>query len=447
MRLLWLKTELLHPVDKGGKIRTFQMLKELKREHHITYLTLDDGTASEDARERAVEYCHELVSVPHRTRAKFSAGFYAELALNLTSSLPYFMKKYQSEGMRREISERAALSAFDVIVCDFLPPSVNVPAHLGTPTVLFQHNVEAMIWRRHYEVQKNPLKKAYLYGQWRKTVAYERGACCRFNQVIAVSREDCETMKSEYGARAVMDVPTGVDTDYFRPRGRTPLEPYNLVFTGSMDWLPNEDAIQYFTRQIMPRIKRAVPGVTLTVVGRNPYPSLIELSHRDPSVIVTGRVEDVRPYMEKAAAYVVPIRIGGGTRLKIYEAMAMEKPVVSTTIGAEGLPVHDGMELLLADTAESFAEQVVRVITDEQFARELGLRAAKTVRSTFGWDRVAAIFAGICERATQTGETKRPASANGERLDERLVETSIEEPSPEEAVAGDLQQEYLGDSK
>jgi glycosyltransferase involved in cell wall biosynthesis len=120
-----------------------------------------------------------------------------------------------------------------------------------------------------------------------------------------------------------------------------------------MDWLPNEDAIQFFTKEIFPRIRQQVPDATLTVVGRNPYPSLIELGKRDPSVIVTGRVEDVRPFMEEAGAYIVPIRIGGGTRLKIYEAMAMEKPIISTTIGAEGLPVRDGEDLLLADTPEA----------------------------------------------------------------------------------------------
>ncbi len=406
VRILWLKTELLHPVDKGGKIRTYQMLKCLRREHHVTYLTLDDGTASEDAAELASEYCHELIRVPHQTRPKFSARFYAELALNLVSSLPYFMTKYRSEGMRREIQERTARGEFDVVVCDFLSPSVNVPDDLRTPIVLFQHNVEAMIWKRHYEVQANPVKKAYLYGQWRKAVAYERAACRRFDHVVAVSREDAETMRREYNVEAVSDVPTGVDTEYFRPRGMEPAEPHNLVFTGSMDWLPNEDAIQFFTREVMPLVRRSVPNVTLTVVGRNPFPALVELSRRDSSVVVTGRVEDVRPYMERAAAYVVPIRIGGGTRLKIYEAMAMEKPIVSTTVGAEGLPVGDGRELLLADTPEAFAAAVVSVLTDEKLAQGLGRRAAETVRANFGWERVAARFAEICGRAARGGEAE-----------------------------------------
>ncbi|MCA1615399.1 MAG: glycosyltransferase [Acidobacteria bacterium] len=417
MRILWLKTELLHPVDKGGKIRTYQMLRELKREHRVTYLTLDDGGAPPDARARADEYCHELITIPHATRRKFSAGFYAELAANLLSPLPYFMKKYESEGMRREIELRAARGDFDVLVCDFLVPSINLPRALDAPAVLFQHNVEAMIWRRHYEVQQNPLKRAYLRAQWRKTFAYERDACRRFDHVVAVSREDADVMRREYGVGEVSDVPTGVDTEFFRPAGREPRAPHALVFTGSMDWLPNEDAIRYFTKEIMPLVRGEVPDVSLTVVGRDPFPGLVELARRDSSVVVTGRVEDVRPYMERAAGYVVPIRVGGGTRLKIYEAMAMGQAVVSTTVGAEGLPVRDGVELLLADTPEEFARAVVRVLTDETFAQGLGARAAATVRERFGWGAAAEKFAATCERAVRAHGAK--AAGAGQTSAER----------------------------
>jgi sugar transferase (PEP-CTERM/EpsH1 system associated) len=396
--ILWLKTELLHPVDKGGKIRTYHMLKELKRDHQITYLTLDDGAADVDAREKATEYCHEVISIPHHTSAKFSAAFYSELASNLLSPLPYAIKKYDSAPMREQVVQLGASRRFDVIVCDFLAPAVNVPQDLPCPTVLFQHNVEAMIWKRHYEVQPNPLKRAYLRGQWGKMRAFERESCRRFDTVVTVSGEDRETIRREYEAENVYDVPTGVDVEFFQPSGDVAPEGNNLVFTGSMDWLPNEDAIRYFTEQIMPLIKQRVPDVTLTVVGRNPYPGLLELSKRDDSIFVTGRVDDVRPFMEKAAAYVVPLRVGGGTRLKIFEAMAMEKAVVSTSVGAEGLPVRNDEELILADTPEAFAGSVVHLLQDQELARRLGQRAAARVRETFGWRRVAENFALICEK-------------------------------------------------
>ena len=237
MHILWLKTELLHPVDKGGKIRTYHMLKALKREHRVTYLTLDDGTAAPDAADKATEYCHELITVPHATSAKFSPKFYAELAQNLVSPLPYFMKKYESAAMRDAIATRLSKGDINVLVCDFLNPSINLPERVNCPTLLFQHNVEAMIWQRHYEVQAQPLKKAYLKGQWEKAVAYEKTACQRFDYVAAVSADDAETMRRDYGVTRVSDIPTGVDTEFFRPSGNETVVPNSLVFTGSMDWL------------------------------------------------------------------------------------------------------------------------------------------------------------------------------------------------------------------
>ena len=398
MNILWVKTELLHPLDKGGKIRTFQMLRELKREHHITYVTLDDGSAAADALEAAAEYCHNVVPISFRVRAKRSGAFFADLAVNLLSPLPYAVAKYRSNDQRREIGGRAASNAVDLVVCDFLFPSVNVPVGLPCPAVLFEHNVEAVIWQRHHELARNPLLKAYLRRQWRRMRAFERAECRRYDHVIVVSPEDRETVSREYGVARVSDVPTGVDTSYFRPNGGHAREAHGMVFTGSLDWIPNDDAVRFCVREILPRVRQAVPDATLTVVGRNPSPSLRALAAQEPGVVVTGGVPDVRPYMERAAVYVVPLRIGGGTRLKIFEAMAMGLPVVSTHVGAEGLPLRDGQEIILADSPERFAAAAIRLLTEEHRARTLGEQGARTVRARFGWDHAAAAFSTICER-------------------------------------------------
>jgi len=416
MKILWLKCELLHPVDKGGKIRTYHLLKHLKTDHHITYLTLDDGAAAPDAPISAQEYCHDLIRIPHLTRPKFSAGFYAELALNLTSSLPYAIRKYKSEAMTRAIAEALSKDSFDVVISDFLAPAVNLPRDLTTPVVLFQHNVEAEIWRRHYEVQQNPAKRRYLYWQWRKMQHFEKDVCRRVDSVIAVSEADAQMMERDYGVAKVYDIPTGVDVDFFQPSNSVTLRPNSLVFTGSMDWLPNEDAMRYFIDDILPLVKRRIPDVHLTIVGRNPYPSLLELAQRDRTLTVTGRVDDVRRYIDDAVAFIVPIRIGGGTRLKIYEAMAMEKPVVSTTIGAEGLPVHDGAHLLIADDPPTFAEAVVKVLSNAEVAMRLGRNAAQLVRQNFGWPGVATTFADFCRSTI----IKQPSKATHKQQKEPL---------------------------
>ena len=399
LRILWLKTELLHPVDKGGKIRTIEMLKRLKRRHHITYMTLDDGTATPDAYARADEYCHELICIPFRTARSSSARFYAELLRNLLSKLPYAIDRYRSGAMERAIAEQSLTGRHDLLVSDFLTSAVNVPAQLPLPKVLFQHNVEATIWRRRTENERRIAAKLYLMLQWRRMIAFERRSCNAFDAVIGVSEQDCETMRLSYAIESVAAVPTGVDTDFFRPSGFLPPTSSKMVFTGSMDWMPNEDAIRFFIKEILPLVQREVPDATLTVVGRNPSTVLLNIARDHDGIVVAGRVNDVRPFMEEAACFIVPIRIGGGTRVKIYEAMAMEKPVVSTTVGAEGLPVTDGVDVLLADDPKEFAAAVVKLLRDENLARAIGARAAANVRARFGWERVAMRFSELCESA------------------------------------------------
>jgi sugar transferase (PEP-CTERM/EpsH1 system associated) len=409
MRILWLKTELLHPVDKGGRIRTYQMLRALRREHHVVYLTLDNGGAAPDAAERAEEYCHELERIPFHETRKDSPRLFADLAANLLSPLPYAVAKYRSAQMRRRVTERVARGDLDMLVCDFLFPSQNVPSGLPCPTVLFQHNVEAEIWRRHTEVAQSAVRRGYFKEQWRRMERFEGDECRRFDHVIAVSDADAELMRSRYRLAECASVPTGVDTEYFSPEaGRKP-SPLELVFTGALDWMPNEDAIEFFANEVLPLVHREERGATLTVVGRNPTARLKALASRQPALTLAGAVPDVRPYMNRAAAFIVPIRVGGGTRLKIFEAMAMELPVVTTTVGAEGLPVTPGTHAQIADTAPDFAAAVVTVLRERERAREMAVRAAAHVRANFGWDRVAEQFAAIC--ATVAARSRRPEAA------------------------------------
>lgn len=397
MKILWLKTELLHPVDKGGKIRTYHMLKELKRHHHITYLTLDDGTADPDALEKAEEYAHEVITVPHRVAPKFGVRFYWELIANLFSPLPYFMQKYRSDKMESAIRAAIDTGNHDILVCDFLMPSINVPDACDIPALIFQHNVESMIWKRHYEVADGPFRRAYFAEQWKRTLKYERETCRKFDSVVAVSEEDSDFFRTEFQVASVNCIPTGVDLEYFARRSDVGPGRHNVVFTGSMDWLPNEDAIGWFIAEILPIIRQTLPDVSVSIVGRNPSEMIVRRAGDDANLDVTGRVDDVRPYLEKADVFVVPIRIGGGTRLKIYEAMAMRLPVVSTTIGAEGLPVSDGSDIFLRDSAEEFANGVIELLTEKEKAAMMGKAGYERVRKDFGWANVAQEFSKLCE--------------------------------------------------
>lgn len=407
MHILWLKTELLHPIDKGGKIRTYQMLRHLKAQHRVTYLCLDDGTAAGDAQERAEEYCHELVRVPFAAPAKGSAAFFADLARNVVSPLPYAVARYRSTAMRDAIRSAVRERGVDLVVCDFLTPSINIPDALGVPVLLFQHNVEAAIWERHATVAGHPVKKAYMREQWRRMKAFERRECRRVEHVVAVSDADRATFERDYGVSSVTTVATGVDTDFFRPSATRTRRPHELVFTGSMDWMPNEDGIGWFVREVLPIVRASVPEAALSIVGRSPTGAVRALADAAPGITVTGTVPDIRPYLEQAAVVLVPLRVGGGTRLKIFEAMAMECAIVSTTIGAEGLPVTDGEDIRIADSAADFAAATVALLRDPANAERIGRAAATQVRQRFGWEQVTTDFSAACDATLERWRGRR----------------------------------------
>jgi polysaccharide biosynthesis protein PslH len=398
MHILWIKTELLHPVDKGGRIRTYQMLRALSRQHEITYLTLDDGTAAPDALSKATEYCARVETVAFAPPSKGNMAFYAALLRNLISPLPYAVARYEVAGLRDRLRALCAKGNVDVIVCDFLAPSINVPDDLGVPIVLFQHNVEAMIWQRHASVATQPVKQAYMREQWRRMARFEASECRRMSSVVAVSAQDADVFRRDYGATEVHDVPTGVDTEYF-VRQNQPRTAGSMVFTGSMDWMPNEDGIAWFVERVLPYIRAEVPQASLTIVGRSPTAKVKALQSTEMRVAVTGSVPDVRPYLASHQLFVVPLRVGGGTRLKIYEGMAMGLPTVSTTIGAEGLPVANGEHIVLADDPESFGRACVALLNNPAACQLMGNAADLYVREHFGWDGVARTFAEFCQAA------------------------------------------------
>ncbi|HEX2387224.1 MAG TPA: glycosyltransferase family 4 protein, partial [Candidatus Binatia bacterium] len=244
------------------------------------------------------------------------------------------------------------------------------------------------------EAEKNPVKRALLGIEWRKLRRAEARACADAAVTLAVSENDRAVLAAAAPQARVQAIPTGVDTSYFHPNG-TRQAAAKLVFTGSMDWYPNEDGILYFIDSILPLIRREVPEASVTVVGRNPTAKLRAAA--GPAVHVTGTVDDVRPYIAEAAVYVVPLRLGGGTRIKIFEALAMGKAVVSTRIGAEGLPVVSGEHFIEADEPEDFARAVVALIREPERRKRLELAGRMLVEERYSWRQAAREFETRCE--------------------------------------------------
>jgi glycosyltransferase involved in cell wall biosynthesis len=395
LRILWVKIGGLWPLNMGGRLRSFHTITELARRHRVTVLTTHGPAEDPDGLAHQLEHCERVLSVPFAIPKAGTRRFATALARSWLSPYPADLWKCRVPALRARVHEALA-AGVDVCVADFLVAMPNVPRTTRVPTVLFEHNVEYMIWKRLHEVERRAWRRALLAIEWRKMRRYEARACRQARLAIAVSEADRALLAAGAPDADIRAIPTGVDTSYFHPNG-TVEKPATLVFTGSMDWYPNEDAILDFIATTLPEVRRQMPGVSLAVVGRNPSDRL-KAAGAVAGVQVTGTVPDVRPHVAEAAVYIVPLRVGGGTRLKIFEALAMGKAVVSTTVGAEGLPIVPGEHFLQADGSAEFARAVVGLLKDSGRRHALGLAGRRLVEARYSWEQVGRQFERYCEQ-------------------------------------------------
>ena len=388
MKILWVKTDFLHPTDRGGQIRTLETLRRLHERHEVHYLAYDNPEQPEGLA-RAKEYCSFAYPVEHHIPEKTSPAFAVQLVAGLVSPLPVAAARWKSKAFEQQLKTVLAKHTFDSIVCDFLFPAPNF-SDLSKCT-LFQHNVEAMIWDRHAQHGRTPLHRWYFGMQAKRMAAYEREVCLAARNVIAVSEVDAIMMRERYGVSRIAAVPTGVDTDFFLPSKEPAPSMADLVFLGSMDWMPNIDGMQWFTDEIWPLIRAKRPTTTLAIVGRKPTPAMLALGQK-PGIKVTGTVPDVRPWLHGSKLSIVPLRIGGGTRLKIYESMAARVPVISTTVGAEGLDYRDGETIRIADSPTQFADRCLDLLNDASSMNRMAEAAWDLVANHYSWQAVTTQF-------------------------------------------------------
>jgi len=387
MKLLWVKADFLHPTTRGGEIRTLETLKRLHLRHEIHYVGLNDSNP--EGVERSCEYCTRAYAIPHHVPDKSSLGFGLQLARGVVSPIPVAVSRYRSRAMQQKIEELLRREAFDRIVCDFLFPAQNIPDL--SRCVLFQHNVEAVIWKRRAANARSMIERFYFRSQARRMEEFEGETCRRVKHIIAVSETDAAIMRREYGAQRVHATPTGVDLEYFSAPAAA-ARTTDLVFVGSMDWAPNIEGAEWFVRDVLPLIRQWKPECSVSFAGRKPVRAILDLAARDPGLVVTGTVPDIRPHLWGATVSIVPLLTGGGTRLKIFEAMAARIPVVSTTIGAEGLPVEHGTHLYLADDPQSLATRCLELMERPDIRSRLSGAAYELVSSRFSWDAAAKEF-------------------------------------------------------
>lgn len=406
MRVLWVKAGKLLPVDTGGKIRSYNLLKQLAGKHAVTLLSYYGGPRDEDYESAIAE---ELPGAQTIHTAALDGSILIQsldYLRRMFQAAPFAVSKFTDAGVKRRLASWLGGSEFDVAVCDFLSASRNFPNSPTVPCVLFQHNVETALWHRLAATEPNLVRRlAYRMEAW-KMARYETGALSRFPQVIAVSDHDRQEMLKMDSSCEITVVPTGVDTRLYAVAGHAEANPPRIVFTGSMDWEPNVDAVTYFCREILPQIRAEFSDVIFQIVGRNPHAKVRGLA--SDSVEVTGTVPSVADYLRDATVVIVPLRIGGGTRLKIFEAMAMGKALVSTSIGAEGLDVQTGRDLILADGSRAFADAVLLLLRNGELRRKYEQAAVK-LAAQHDWSSIAERFASVLESAVGSG--KNPSGA------------------------------------
>ena len=399
MKILLLTPQLPYPPRQGTTIRNFNLIKYLAQNHVVDLLSFLAPSEQLAADSQLHALCNRIDALPQPTRTLADRA-----RATFGSPLPDMALRLESALMHRRVREWCTDTEYDVIQIEGIEMAqyggrITGRADLEdpSPVVVFDdHNCEYLLQRRN---ALNDLRQprrwaaaAYSFVQWAKLRRYEAMVGRRVDAVLAVSEPDRNALQDLVSDRNIIVVPNGIDiAAYAAIAAHAPDAAPTLVFTGKMDYRPNIDAMLWFGRHVLPLIHAQQPEVHVQIVGMNPSSRLDELG-AIPQVRITGAVDDTRPYIFGANIYIIPMRVGGGTRFKALEAMASAKPIVSTTLGVEGIPVHHEQELLLANTPATFADAVLRLLRDQQetgvLSARLGANARAFVAAHFSWRQI-----------------------------------------------------------
>lgn len=384
MKILFLSTKAPLPTNDGHSLRTFNLLRQVARNHEVYLISFVKFDTEYRYLEDMRALCNYVAYFPvkeNRSRIQLVLS----LLRNLFSTKPFVLQKYDQDNMRREIQALVNRISFDIIHVDMLPLACFLDLFGCIPLVLNAHNVESALLSRQVVAESNILRRWYFSIQQRRLACFEQAIFQKATHVAVCSEQE-RYLAMEIAPKGNFSVvPNGVDTDFFRANEQPISNQQDLVFVGGLNWYPNLHGLKWFDKEVMPTLRLECPTVKLHIIGRKVKG--ITWCHPE-NILVHGFVDDIRPYIERASVFVVPLRIGGGTRLKVLDAMAMGKAIVSTTIGAEGLGTTDGVNIRLADTAEIFASETLACLRNATISKELGKNAVVHVNTNFRWEPI-----------------------------------------------------------
>ena len=390
MKILFLSPTVPFPLTDGGRIRVFNLLKQIAEKSEVTLLALETQTTDAEGVAELQQFGIQVHLVPNApTLPRVSFG---TLLKAFFKRQPITVARYDVPTYRQKFRELITNETFDLVHYEMFHIA-QFQTETDLPSVLSQQNVDSAIWRRLCSETTNPF---YKFAYWTQQLAfqrYERVLSPKFDVVTCTSDIDATVFQQHCAEDAIEIIPNGVDVTHYLPDYSSEASAH-LIYIGSMDWYPNEDAVAFFTDEVLPRIQEKVPDVAFSIVGGNPSTRVQKLAERE-GVVVTGRVPEIKPYFAEATVFVVPLRIGSGTRLKILEALAMGKAIVSTTVGAEGLDLRDGEEIFIADEPIAFADAVTRLLTDSELRRRMGESGRARVERDYDWRSIGEKLHGV----------------------------------------------------
>ncbi|MCX6552120.1 MAG: glycosyltransferase family 4 protein [Acidobacteria bacterium] len=389
MHVVIVDGDVSYPATSGKRLRTLNLLLKAATRQRITYV----GRCAEDSEEARLapaflrDHGIEPILVHHPVPKKTGPTFYARLFANLFSSSPYTVTSHLSGRMRSVVSDFASRERVDVWQVEWPPYLASIDASIPGPRVAVAHNVDTRLWQRYYETEKNAFKRAFFKVQWHRFRRFEETAFRQAARVVAVTEEDACYIRETFGQPHVDVVDNGIDRAFFE-HVEGPRDPSRILYLGALDWWANLDAVGLLLDRIFPRVRSLEPNAMLVIVGRHPPAALVERVRHTPGVELHADVGDVRPYLGGSGVMAVPLRIGGGSRLKILEALASGLPVVASTIGAEGLRIRPGVDFVRADEAD-MADALVRAIRKPGDMQAMAQRGRALVLDTYDWDVLA----------------------------------------------------------
>ena len=393
MNILFLSQIVPFPPHGGVLQRGYNLIRELGRrgEVHLLAFVHPDALPGDDTLEESraalAPYCRTIEYFPLWVKSS-KVALASALVASTGSRRPFGAIAHRSRAFERRVAHHLSSRTFDIVHADTIALSQFVDPHGSVPTALTHHNIESQLMARRAAVEPRWYARAYLKREAAKLMGYESRESPRFGVNIVMSPQDGETLRRLAPGARIAVVPNGVDTEYFAADGGA-LETPALIYTGGMNMFANRDAVVSFLKETWPHIVSQAPATRFFAVGQDPPRELLDLAAQDRRIEVTGYVSDIRPYVRQSAVYVVPLRVGGGTRLKVLDAMAMGKALVSTSIGCEGIEVTPGEHLLVADSPAAFAASTVGLLAEAPRRQALGAAARRLVTERYAWGVIA----------------------------------------------------------